>query len=253
MSFLNRSRSQFVKWASGLFEEALLLNNANIVTIAKSFVTAHEVHNLLDVGCGDGVFTRALATAARIDEVHGIDTMPGRLDSAAAHDIRLQQGDLNERFDYADETFDIVVSNQVIEHLYDTDSFLSESWRVLKPGGLLIVSTENAASWHNVFALVLGWQPFSLTNVSRLRGGIGNPIALNAMNDGFEFPLQHHRIFSLRGLTELLAVHSFSKIGSAGSGYHPLPPQIGRIDASHAHFICAYGTKPVPTEARHRT
>lgn len=65
----------------------------------------------------------------------------------------------------------------MIERLADTDVFVADLGRVLAPGGYAVVSTENLAGWHNVFALVLGWQPLSLTNVSETRLGLGNPAA----------------------------------------------------------------------------
>jgi 2-polyprenyl-3-methyl-5-hydroxy-6-metoxy-1,4-benzoquinol methylase len=48
----------------------------------------------------------------------------------------------------------------MIEHLRDTDGFMIELQRVLKPGGIAVISTNNLASWHNIVALMLGAQPF---------------------------------------------------------------------------------------------
>lgn len=50
-----------------------------------------------------------------------------------------------------------MTSNQVIEHLYDTDNFVAEVHRILRSGGTAVVSTEKAASWHTG-SLLLGWQ-----------------------------------------------------------------------------------------------
>lgn len=71
----------------------------------------------------------------------------------------------------------LFIQNPVIEHLFDTDNFVSESFRILKPGGYTIVSTVNLASWHNIFALILGYQPFDFANIS-IKGTIGNPFSL---------------------------------------------------------------------------
>ena len=70
-------------------------------------------------------------------------------------------------------------ANQVIEHLYETDSFVNEIPRVLRKDGYAVISTEALSSWHSVFALILGWQPFSLTNISDKKLGLGNPLALH--------------------------------------------------------------------------
>ncbi len=46
--------------------------------------------------------------------------------------------------DFADRTFDFVISFQVIEHIQNDKKMLDEVWRVLRPGGKLIISTPNA-------------------------------------------------------------------------------------------------------------
>ena len=90
-----------------------------------------------------------------------------------------------------------MVSNQVIEHLADTDVFVAEIARVLEPGGYAVISTENLASWHNVFALVFGWQPFSLTNVSATCMGLGNPLAVHRAEEWqYHASWQHRRVFA---------------------------------------------------------
>lgn len=89
---------------------------------------------------------------------------------------------MNKGIALENESIDVVFSNQVIEHLYETDKFISEIYRILKPGGYAVISTENLSSWHNIFALILGWQPFSLSNISSLRSSIGNPFGLAKKN-----------------------------------------------------------------------
>ena len=54
--------------------------------------------------------------------------------------------DLESRFPYPEEFFDIVHAGEAIEHLYDTDSFVQECRRVLKKGGKLIITTPNTLS-----------------------------------------------------------------------------------------------------------
>jgi len=54
---------------------------------------------------------------------------------------------------------DLVIALEVIEHLFDTDFFLTEIYRILKPGGLLILSTPNLASITNRLKLLLGGYP----------------------------------------------------------------------------------------------
>jgi SAM-dependent methyltransferase len=159
-------------------------------------------------------------------------------------DVRPVRSDLNSQFPIRGGAFDVVTSNQVIEHLSDTDNFVSEVFRVLRPGGMAIVSTENASSWHNIGALMMGWQSFSLTNVSNRAPGIGNPLAVLRGGEPASAGWEHLRIFSHRGLKELFEVHGFVDVHIDGAGYYPLPGALARKDPRHAAFITAVATKP---------
>lgn len=99
---------------------------------------------VLDLACGEGYGAAVLA--ARGHTVIGLDLEPPVLVAAATRyrAARFVAGDAL-RLPYPDATFDAVGALQVIEHLYarDTDPFLAEIVRVLKPGGLLYVTTPN--------------------------------------------------------------------------------------------------------------
>lgn len=103
---------------------------------------------------------------------------------------------------WSDDFFDAVVCNEVIEHIFDTDRLVKELYRVLKPGGMLILSTPNLASLPNRICLMLGWQPYS-TEVSSLRSNYGNPLR-KSLN-----PAGHIRVFTFRALLEMVQTHGF--------------------------------------------
>jgi SAM-dependent methyltransferase len=130
-------------------------------------------------------------------------------------------------------------ANQVIEHLFNTGKFLTEIYRILRKGGYAIISTENLASWHNIFALLFGWQPFSLTNISESTLGIGNPLALHRQKKIAFSSWLHIRILAYRGLKELFEVSGFKVEKILGAGYYPLPSQFAAIDAKHSAFLTA--------------
>lgn len=223
-----------------LWQDAYALNNQHIADLAASA----NPTNLLDVGCGDGSLTQVIAHRAKIARVDVVEVEPRAVERVKGLGYTVLPFDLNDPLAIESDRYDLVVSNQVIEHLYDTDLLISELYRIAKPGGMVIVSTENAASWHNILALIAGWQAFSLTNVSRLRAGIGNPFALHAREDGASFLMQHHRIFSLRGLCDVLSAHGLVGLQARGSGYYPLPAGVGNLDKRHAHFVTVAGIKP---------
>lgn len=210
----------------------------NLENMRAQMALAGSPREVVDLGCGDGRATQALMVGldgARVRAVEGY--APFRA-AAAALGLDVLAGDLEGTLPFADESIDLVVSNQVIEHLADTDSFLAEVHRVLRPGGVAVVSTENMASWHNIAALVVGFQPFSSSNYSNRRYPLGNPLGLHAgENATIVDGMLHRRIFTTRALRELLVAHGFAVIDVRGSGYHPLPPRLGRLNPGHAHFI----------------
>jgi hypothetical protein len=122
--------------------------------------------------------------------------------------------------------------------LYDTDTFIKEIHRTLKPEGCAVVCTENLASWHNIFSLLLGWQPFSLSNVCETRFQVGNPLAIHSGESASNpSSWQHVRVFAYRGLTEVFEEHGFGIVHCVGSGYYPLPNRFSKLDTRHAAFL----------------
>jgi SAM-dependent methyltransferase len=218
------------------FNRAILLNLDNMAKLAA------EGRHVLDLGCWD---------AATLDmyrpkdaRVFGIEIHEQSAAEALKRDVLVTRADLNKQLPFASESFDLVTSHQVIEHLHDTDLFMSEMFRILRPRGQVIVSTENLASWHNTASLVFGWQPFSLTNVSSKAAGLGNPLANLRPDEPQPVEWQHVRVFSYRGLAELFAAHGFTRAKVRGAGYYPLPASLGRLDPRHAAFLTVRALRP---------
>lgn len=229
-----------------MFRQAENLNVQNLIfASASSFNRGKSALRICDLGGGDGRVTAQVATAIGECEIDVVESHPPFVEQLRARGFSVIEADLNETLPLANAQYDLVISNQVIEHLYQTDVFLSEQHRILKPGGTIVVSTENAASWHNVFALIMGWQAFSLSNVTDRSGSVGNPLAIHREKQGWPFALQHHRLFATRALRELLVLHGFKDVRAYGAGYHPLPARLGRQDTGHAHFITVRGRKPL--------
>lgn len=210
---------------------------------------------LLDLGCDDGLWTLELARAAgeasgRSVAPEGVELFEERAKLAESRGVAVTIQDLSRGLPHQEGSIAVVHSNQVIEHLPDMDAFLEEVFRVLVPGGAAIISTENASAWHNIFAAVMGWQIFSLTNVSRRAGSIGNPLGLHRGQRGFVSSWTHKTILNYLGLKELFEVHGFESVTVLGAGYHPLPAILGRWDPRHAHFLTVIARKPlVPAPA----
>lgn len=102
---------------------------------------ADDGTRLLDAGCGNGIESGPLADRL---EVHGIDYQPEYVAYCCElypnADYRI--GNL-EQLEYPDDHFGLIISNQVIEHLERPTVVLDELYRVLAPGGTLVVATPN--------------------------------------------------------------------------------------------------------------
>jgi SAM-dependent methyltransferase len=198
---------------------------------------------LLDIGCDDGLWTERLQHRMGIPptNVSGIEIVPERRKLAEGRQFDVRDGDLEAPWPFEDSTFDVVHANQVIEHVKRLDHFVRETRRVLRPGGIAVVCTENLASWHNVAALALGFMPFSLTNISDT-GPIGNPLALHVgevLQQGESW--QHVHVLTLPALCRILDVHGLIVERRFASGYYPAVGRVAKvlasIDPRHAHFI----------------
>lgn len=99
---------------------------------------------VLDVGSGDGCAAFLLAEEAQ--EVIGVEVAREAVESARQRyqrpNLRFQQMS-GTQLGFPDNTFDLVTSFQVIEHVPEVEAFVSETMRVLKPDGRLLVTTPN--------------------------------------------------------------------------------------------------------------
>jgi methionine biosynthesis protein MetW len=193
---------------------------------------------LLDLGCGDGSFTVRVAERVGATRMVGVELEPPWIVEAKRRGIEIEEADLTQRLPFDDDAFDVIHSNQVIEHLASTDHFMREIARVLSPGGYAIVSTNNLASWHNVASLVLGYQP-PPCHVSD-ESLIGNPA--NFVDGDVGAGLQMHlRIFTGPALAALATQHGLHVEVAWTAGFYPLPPRLARVatkvDPRHGAFL----------------
>lgn len=111
--------------------------------IAYRFGLAHIAgRRVLEIGCGEGYGTALLATAAA--HVVGLDYDALTIRHAAARypQARFVHGNL-AALPLPSESVDVIATLQVIEHVWNHDEFAGECLRVLRPGGLLLVTTPN--------------------------------------------------------------------------------------------------------------
>lgn len=194
---------------------------------------------LLDLGTNDG--SKTLEFAGTIDVqntlIIGADINNKLLLKAKGRGMLTLRCDFETNLPFKQETVDVLVTNQVIEHLSNTDLFIENISRILKRNGYAIIATENISYWANIVVMILGYQAFS-QNISDYFH-IGNPFSGLA---GEEFPEDmaghtHRRIFSIRGLPSLLEKYNFKIEAVLGAGFAPFPPWFSIFDKIHARFI----------------
>jgi len=115
----------------------------------------------LDVGSGICTTTQFVVNALRPERVICADIDESFLERCREKGFEIMRVDLNaETLPLESGTVDLVTAFEVVEHLWDKDNMLKEVYRVLKQGGLLILSTPNLAAWANRLLLLVGKTPF---------------------------------------------------------------------------------------------
>jgi 2-polyprenyl-6-hydroxyphenyl methylase/3-demethylubiquinone-9 3-methyltransferase len=93
---------------------------------------------LLDLACGGGLLAPRL-TGLGYRHV-GVDVTASALDQAVEHGVLGVRADV-AKLPFADETFDVVVAGEILEHVTDFPAVVAEACRVLRRGGTLVIDT----------------------------------------------------------------------------------------------------------------
>jgi 2-polyprenyl-3-methyl-5-hydroxy-6-metoxy-1,4-benzoquinol methylase len=117
-----------------------------LLALAASHGIATEALGVVDIGCGAGTQSRLWAEAGH--HVHGVDVNAPLIDLARQ---RAKDAGLAIRFDvgtatalpYENGSMDVCLLPELLEHVADWESCLNEAIRVLRPRGLLYLSTTN--------------------------------------------------------------------------------------------------------------
>lgn len=198
---------------------------ANRLEIIDMFEKSSESEKICEIGPGG----KTLIIEYPINgEFYGIEypgcaEEPVKIFRQNNKTILMKECDLSrDKWPFGDSEFDVVVSNQVLEHMTNTDHFFEEFYRIMKPNGYGIISCPNLSSLHNIIQLILTFQPI-MCNASDNFYGIGNLLSSHR-HEIRPAPFHCHlRILSLRAMVELCALYGFKVETKRGGEFYGVP------------------------------
>lgn len=122
-------------------------NDARISTILSLVDHSDKKIKALDIACYDGTIAKLIKDKIDNCDMYGIDYSNNTEKLVKEKGINFKKVDLNKGIDFPDNTFDIIFAGEIIEHIYDTDLFIQEVKRILKPNGRFIITTPNVVSF----------------------------------------------------------------------------------------------------------
>jgi SAM-dependent methyltransferase len=164
---------------------------------------------VVDLGSSRGLFLARFPASDRA----GIEIDPEERARGAAHGVEAVAHFINAfdgnrmtaRLPFEDASCDVVLAGEIIEHIVDTESFLCEIRRVLRPGGAVVLSTPNILWWKHRLALLAGRYPDALDYRTRYGDDFG-----------------HVRIFTPKLMRELLEETGFVDVAVVGKRLGPI-------------------------------
>jgi len=235
-----------------VYDDAYLLNISvkYIAPLIQKYLTKNPElkGQLIDIGCGNGSILKYLRDSFQ-NRFHysGIDFFENS-DSDTQNPITFLKDDLNKDFSQSIKgKFDIVISCEVIEHVVDTDHFITHVKECLKPGGILILTTPNLSSFFNRILLLFGYQPLH-TEVSWQNPYIGRESLYKIIGQDKAPAAGHLSLFTAYALKKFLEYHGFDVIKKNGTfnlrRHHRFGESLLYIySQSHAHTIYSCSEK----------
>ncbi|WP_242927112.1 class I SAM-dependent methyltransferase [Pontibacter vulgaris] len=164
---------------------------------------------ILDLGAGQGA---DILIAQRVNpsaSLHAVECYGPYIEILNSKGIQVHSLNIESNpLPFDNESVDVVIANQILEHTKEIFWIFHEVTRVLKTGGKFIIGVPNLASLHNRIILLFGMQPTSLKNNS-------------AHVRGYTLP-------DLKKFVHTCFPEGYKLSNFAGSNFYPFPPVIAR-------------------------
>lgn len=120
-------------------------NNAKVPAELKFLVDNNSFDALIDIGCGDGALLHKLKTLGYLEKINvwAVDSSETRLESVKkiSDDIKTVQDDAQMLSKVPDSFFDLIVTTQVIEHVFSDEDMVRSFSRIAKRGAVVYLDT----------------------------------------------------------------------------------------------------------------
>lgn len=166
---IERNVSEYDKQAQDFSAEEAFASDqrTKVRTLIRIIGALEPRREVAEVGSFTGYAAAQYAGVSGVERMQCFDLSPAAVERCRGRGLQADVWNADgQRCPAKDASLDVVVAADVIEHLVNTDGFLSELHRILRPGGHLVVSTPNLAFWLSRLRLLLGRVPWSYPGVS---------------------------------------------------------------------------------------
>lgn len=233
------------RYFKGLYQDAMgRAYEAAYTSIAACVAPEASV---LDCGAGDGSVFDMLAQRCGLarEQYRGVEWHTRYAEKGRSRGLAIVDGDLNEGLPHEPASFTCVYALSVLEHLLNPCRFLSHCYRVLRPGGRLVVLTPNISTYFTAALILAGRMPSSGphpdSNALLKREELFK-VSTDELQHDAESDRAAHRhliVFSFRVLRDYLRALGFRDVQGRGFGLYPFPvfaqPVLERLDPYHCH------------------
>ena len=217
------STKGYYRWEKGNFQHDRV---KKMIEQIELVLQSKRKLRVLDIGSGTGDLLYRLYKKYPQHEYHGCDIADTIIakNKKDKREINWKIQDFNGRTTYANDSFDLVIAGEILEHVYDTDNFMKEIHRVLKKNGIVILTTPNLASWLDRAFLLFGMQPHAteVSNISR-KFGREKYYELMRIKEDVQ-PAGHLRCFTWGALSSMAEFHKLHVLKHIACYSHDILP-----------------------------